>query len=150
MSSQLIQMLRTKEDLEILRGELMMLENALYQTTNKYNNVLRNDIRSWVSEIIVKESKNEGMDRYIKKMKGDLLEVPILTVSIYFEPSNLFIETISNWLKNNIDERLVVDILLNSASLGGIQLSYKGKYLDLSLRKSITNEFENMRLEQSK
>jgi hypothetical protein len=145
VESELLSKLRTKEDLDILRGELDLLENALYQSSNIYNDIIKNDIRSWVSEIVLKEGK-EDLSGYIKKIKVDLLKAPVLSASINFEPSSSFIEKLSLWLKKNIDEKIVVDLLLNTASLGGIQLSYKGKYLDLSLRKKISAELSNMRL----
>ena len=148
MESELLSKLRTKDDLDILRGELDLLENALYQTNTLYNDVIKNDIRSWVSEIILREGK-EDLKGYIKKIKADLLKLPVLSASINFEPSNSFIEKMSMWLKKNIDEKIVVDLLMNTASLGGIQLSYRGKYLDLSLRKKISAELSNLRLNTS-
>lgn len=148
MESELLSKLRTKDDLDILRGELDLLENALYQTNTLYNDVIKNDIRSWVSEIILREGK-EDLKGYIKKIKADLLKLPVLSASINFEPSNSFIEKMSIWLKKNIDEKIVVDLLMNTASLGGIQLSYRGKYLDLSLRKKISAELSNLRLNTS-
>jgi len=148
VESELLSKLRTKDDLDILRGELDLLENALYQTNTLYNDVIKNDIRSWVSEIILREGK-EDLKGYIKKIKADLLKLPVLSASINFEPSNSFIEKMSIWLKKNIDEKIVVDLLMNTASLGGIQLSYRGKYLDLSLRKKISAELSNLRLNTS-
>ena len=145
VESELLLKLRTKDDLDILRGELDLLENALYQSGIKYDNIIKNDIRSWVSEIILKEG-NEDLTGYIKKIRADLLKIPVLSASINFEPSTSFIETMSIWLKRNIDEKMVVDLLMNTASLGGIQLSYKGKYLDLSLRKRITGELSTITL----
>ena len=51
-----------------------------------------------------------------------------------------------SWLKKYVNEKMVVDLLLNSSTLGGIQLSYKGKYIDLSLRKKIVGEMETVKL----
>jgi len=146
MVSQLLTKLRTKDDLDILRGELYLLENSLYQTTNKYDNTIRNDIRNWVSDILLQESKDIDISKYIKDLKNDLQEIPVLTASMNFEPSSSFVETVSTWIKGNVDERIVIDILLNTSTLGGVQLSYRGKYLDLSLRKRISAELENVTL----
>ena len=146
MPSQLLTTLRTKEDLDILRGELDILKNALYQSRNMYEDVIHNSIRSWVSEIILKETNRETMEDYIKDLEAELLKLPVLSASINFEPSQTFVELLSNWLKKYVSENIVVDILLNTASIGGIQLSYKGKYLDLSLRKRISAELESFSL----
>ena len=146
MVSQLLTKLRTKDDLDILRGELYLLENSLYQTTNKYDNTIRNDISNWVSDILLQESKDIDISKYIKDLKNDLQEIPVLTASMNFEPSSSFVETVSTWIKGNVDERIVIDILLNTSTLGGVQLSYRGKYLDLSLRKRISAELENVTL----
>lgn len=146
MSSQLLIKLRTREDLEILKGELDLLENTLYQTDKKYEDVIHNDIRSWVSEIILNESKKTELPIYIKNLKKDLANVPVLSASINFEPSASFLELMSDWLKINVNEMMVVDLLMNSSTLGGIQLSFRGKYMDLSLRKKIVGEMETVKL----
>lgn len=144
VTSQLLTKLRTKEDLDILRGELDMLENALYQSDKIYKDTIHNDIRKWISETILNESKNIDLSSYIKELRKDLENIPVLSASINFEPSLSFIEQISDWLKKNVNERMVIDILLNTSTLGGIQLSYRGKYLDLSLRKRISEELEEV------
>ena len=146
MSSQLIKILRTKDDLDILQGELDVLEGALYQTDIKYNDVINNDIRSWVSEIVIKESTKDTLKEYISNLRKDIKTIPVLSMSIYFEPSLTFIEKMSAWFKTNVDEKIVIDIMLNTAMLGGTQLSYNGKYIDLSLRKRISKELENVSL----
>jgi len=146
MQSQLVSKLRTKDDLDILKGELDMIENAIYHTDIKYEDVLRSDIRSWVSEIIIRESEGQDLGSYVKKLRDDIVGVPILSASIYFEPSLSFTETISAWLKKNVSQNIVIEVLQNSSVLGGIQLSYKGKYLDLTLRKKIAKELESITL----
>lgn len=146
MSSQILTKLRTKDDLDILKGELSTLENAIYHTDINYEDVLRNDIRSWVSEIIRQESSGADLEKYIKNLRSELESVPIVSASISFEPSANFIERISGWLKSNVNKQIVIDLMLNSSSLGGIQLSYRGKYLDLSLRKRLSVELDKVTL----
>ncbi len=147
--SELFSKLKTLEDLEILKGEIDRLENALYQTNVNYNDILKNDIRDWVSEVITRESKEVGFEKYLEKIKKDLISIPVLSASVSFEPSTSFIEKLSLWLKSNISSDVVVDLLLNTQIIGGIQMSFKGKYLDLSLRKKISKELENITLSVS-
>ena len=139
----------TKDDLDILKGELESLEGAIYQSKDKYNEIIRSDIRSWVSEIVHKESAGKDVTKYIKELKNEIETVPVLSACIGFEPSSSFIESVSGWLKKNVDDKLVVDIVLNTMLLGGVQLSYAGKYLDLSLRKKISKELENVNFSKS-
>lgn len=146
MVSELIQKLRTKDDLETLRGELDVLRNTLYQSDTNYSEVLKNEVRGWVSEIITRESKDTDVKEYLDEIDKSLNLVPVLVVAISFEPSEKFIEKLSNWLKENIAKDLVVDILFNTQLIGGIQLSFRGKYLDISLRKKIAKELETVSL----
>src|SRR3989304_4529201 len=83
MQSQLVSKLRNKDDLDILKGELDMIENAIYHTDIKYEDVLRSDIRSWVSEIIIRESEGQDLGSYVKKLRDDIVGVPILSASIF-------------------------------------------------------------------
>lgn len=146
MVSELLQKLRTKDDLETLRGELDVLRNAMYQSDTNYPEVLKNEVRGWVSEIIGRESKDMDAKEYLDEIDKSLSSVPILVVAISFEPSEKFIEKLSSWLKDNISKDLVIDILFNMQLIGGIQLSFRGKYLDLSLRKKISKELETVSL----
>jgi hypothetical protein len=146
MVSELLQRLRTQDDLEILRGELDVLRNAIYQSGTNYSDVLKNEVRGWVSEIIGRESKDRDIKEYFDEIDKSLSSVPVLAVAISFEPSEKFVEKLSTWLKENISKDLVVDILFNTQLIGGIQLSFRGKYLDLSLRKKIAKELEAVSL----
>jgi len=146
MSSLLLQNIRTTDDIDLLKDELEALKNTLYQSTNKYNNILNSGIRNWVSEIIKKEANKENMEEYIENIYKEMRSRQIISIGINFEPSELFIDTMSLWLKKNVNDKLVVDIILNSTIIGGVQISYKGKYLDLSLRKRISSEFKNLKL----
>lgn len=144
--SELLSKIRTLEDLDILKGEVELLQNAIYQTNTKYDDVLNSGVRGWVSQIILSESKEVGMERYLEDLKRSLGTITILSASISFEPSLSFIEKISFWLKTNVSRDLVIDLLYNAHIIGGMQFSYKGKYLDLSLRKKISKELENVTL----
>jgi len=146
MDSQLLLKIRTKDDLDILRGELDILRNALYQSNNKYNEVIKNEVRSWVGEIIITESGGGDIKKYLDGVDKALLAIPVLSAAISFEPSEKFIDNLSGWLKENISKNIVVDVLLNTSLIGGIQLAFKGKYLDLSLRKKIAKELETVSL----
>ena len=146
MVSELLQRLRTQDDLEILRGELDVLRNAIYQSGTNYSDVLKNEVRGWVSEIIGRESKDRDIKKYFDEIDKSLSSAPVLAVAISFEPSEKFVEKLSTWLKENISKDLVVDILFNTQLIGGIQLSFRGKYLDLSLRKKIAKELEAVSL----
>ena len=142
MVTQLISKLRTKEDLELLRGELDLLKNSLYQKDNNYKEVLENDIRGWVSEIISIEAKDMEIGKYLDDMEMLLKSVQILSASLAFEPSDSFVDRFSQFIKKNVSPGIVVDFLFNPQLIGGTQLSFKGKYVDLSLRKKIIQEFD--------
>ena len=146
MSSQIITKLRTKEDLDLIQVELELLKKSLYQKDANYNDVLKNDIRSWVAEIISDESKETGIEKYLNDSEEFLKSVVVLSASISFEPSDVFIDRFSEYVKTNVSKQTVVDFLFNPQLIGGVQLSFKGKYIDLSIRKKITQEFESTTL----
>lgn len=146
MNSQIITKLRTKEDLDLLQGELELLKNSLYQKDRNYKEVLENDIRSWVSEIVTSESKEAGIEKYLEDAEAGLKSVSIVSAVIAFEPSDSFINRFSVFIKTNVSPNAVIDFLFNRELLGGIQLSYRGKYIDLSLRGRVAKEFDDPEL----
>ncbi len=142
--TQLIQNLRTKDDLLLLKEEIQQLKNALYQKDINYNDVLNKNTRKWVSDIIAKESEEKDRIVYFEEVENEIKNVLEITVAIAFEPSTEFIERLSIWLKTAVSERAIVDFSVNSRILGGIQISHKGKYIDLSLKKKVTNEINKL------
>ena len=65
------------------------------------------------------------------------MKLPVLKIHLAFLPTPSFIKELSDWLKRNLKRKVLLDVEVNPAIVGGAILEYKGKYLDLSLRREL-------------
>ena len=82
-------------------------------------------------------SDKERILKELKKTKKELLKLPVLKIQLAFSPTPSFIKEISDWLKRNLKKKVLLDVEVNPVIVGGAILEYRGKYLDLSLKKEI-------------
>ncbi len=82
-------------------------------------------------------SDKERILKELKETKEELLKLPVLKIQLAFSPTPSFIKEISNWLKRNLKKKVLLDVEVNPAIVGGAILEYRGRYLDLSLKKEI-------------
>lgn len=146
----LIELTKTTQDLVDLEEEINALSNSLYNTEiNKFDQILEESVRvSMASEIkkLLKSCKISGKDE-IKNFLTDAYQtissLPILILTLAFEPSEQVIYNISSWVRTNFEERIILDLVLDRRLLGGTLIEYKGKYYDYSVRKKLEENFEN-------
>ncbi|MCD6114696.1 F0F1 ATP synthase subunit delta [bacterium] len=82
-------------------------------------------------------SNKEKILKELEETKEELLKLPVLKIQLAFSPSPSFIKEISDWLKRNLKKKVLLDVEVNPVIVGGAILEYRGRYLDLSLKKEI-------------
>ena len=82
-------------------------------------------------------SDKEKILKELEETKEELLKLPVLKIQLAFSPTPSFIKEISDWLKRNLKKKVLLDVEVNPVIVGGAILEYRGRYLDLSLKKEI-------------
>jgi hypothetical protein len=143
MYSEIIQQLRTKEETYYLLDEVDLLLKTIYRSTSKYDDVLINDTRKWVADIITNEMEKEkiGKEEYLKGLKGEINKLKVLDLTISFEPSNSTVNHISSWVKENLGETIIINFINDPKIIAGAMISYNGRYIDLSLLTKFNQSF---------
>ena len=146
MYKSFIQRVKTKQDVYKLQDELDLLLKALYQNKDKYDDILLNSIRNWVGQLISEEvSKNQiSIEDYLQGLKKELEIVKVINLTISFEPTSSAIEHICNWARQNLDQQIVIDFITDPKIIAGAIISYKGKYIDLSLLTKFNESFDEL------
>jgi F0F1-type ATP synthase delta subunit len=60
-----------------------------------------------------------------------------MRIVIAFEPRPEFIKKIILWLREELKQKVILDLILNSEIVGGAIIEYQGKELDFSIAKKI-------------
>lgn len=125
---------RTKEEEEVLLEELSEIYESLYRTVpGTTQQVLDQKVRRQVAGLI-KERLNE---KFLKDLMEKIKSRRKLILTLAIDPSEDIISEVYEWASKNISEDMVLDINIDKSILGGVQISYQGKYFDYTLKKTI-------------
>ncbi len=134
---------RTLEEVNELALELDLLLTSIYESGERgFDSVLKHKVRSWVALNIATEVAGSKLSKeaYLKQLKATLEQLAKVDMTIAFEPTDAFIDEILHFLRGVLGESVVIDLKVDKSLLGGVLVSYKGKYKDFSLLKVFNNE----------
>lgn len=132
MYSDLYFLVKTKQDWDLLLGEIDILVNSLYKLKDgKWEEVLATKVRKSVAEKLAKYK--DQMD----KIREVIVKMRTLKLITAVELPQTGIDKISDWVKSNLGEDVVLEITLDPAIIGGSIVYWNGKIGDFSLKKKL-------------
>lgn len=146
MYKDILQNIRTKDEAEKLLEEIETLEESLYKDHGStFEEVLNKKIRNWVKVEIEKLlSSGKSNKEVLENLKNKIEDVSFLKLSIAFEPTSAGIDSFFDFVKEHAGSNVLLDITYDPAILGGAQVSYKGEYRDLSLKKKFNENYSKI------
>ena len=144
--SQVLNLVLTTDDREKLLYEIETLKNSLYgSSSDKFENALKNEVRLGFSQIIAEEIQGQDPGHYLETLYNQLLELQEVKLEIAYEASMGSISRIHEVLVRLIGYNIIIDLSINKYILGGTVIIFRGKYLDLSMRKIFDAEVKSAR-----
>ncbi|OGM32104.1 hypothetical protein A2803_00880 [Candidatus Woesebacteria bacterium RIFCSPHIGHO2_01_FULL_44_21] len=135
MYSDILVLVRTTFEREILLGELMALKDSLFEPKKGPENILKDEVRVSVANIIrSKLEKGEKLESYIDGLVRTLDGLTEVKFELPKEPTEREIGLIYDWLTTNVPSGAIIAYSINPSVLGGATISHKGRYYDGSLR----------------
>jgi len=138
MPSELLTTLLTTDDRELLRNELGRLKSAVFKLKKgNLTDVLKSQVRVDVARVIESELRDQKKDpeHYFEEILAQLDTLPILQLTIAFEPTQLSLEHWSSQAAEALGEGVVLQITVQPEMIGGAIIVWKGRYVDVSLKK---------------
>jgi len=71
---------------------------------------------------------------FLLKMQDTIAHLPVLDITIAFEPKEKTLQDMTEWFIMNIKRQMLLNITLNTDIIGGAQLGFNGKYFDASIK----------------
>lgn len=151
MFSDVLSAIKTRDDINEALSILDQLEQTVFKTNH-------NEVEQFVSEsanyklgkilisnlsLSTDSTTNNGhvsLSKIISSLKDRLRSMRVLSLTLVFLPTANEVDTIADWVKRNIGEDVVIDILSQKEIMSGVKISFCGKYADYSLRTKL-NEF---------
>lgn len=118
---ELFERIITVNDLEHFTAEVDRSIESMYDMENNVNLKNRSELEERFSNI-----------------KELARKIPVLTIFTAVSLPYLTIVEIANWLKRNVKNKVILNVVLDSSLLGGSVLLYKGIYKDFSLISEVS------------
>lgn len=102
------------------------------------------DIEGFDMELL-KSIKNDDFVNLNEYIENFIKSAQSLSVYLVFSPEKEQLKEIGEWMRTNLkNPRLVFDIKVDAALIGGCAIAYKGVYKDYSLRAKISANKEKL------
>ncbi len=146
----------TKLDLNLIALEIDSIRSGLYSTdrfdVSKY---LKTKVSSFAYQFIkyyIEDLKKTSLDTLGKSSNEHILSLlsemqtfldghAVVKVTLSCEMSDGFVFNLHHKLKDLISEDFVLDLSVNADKLGGLIITYAGKYFDYSIKSAVYNSF---------
>jgi hypothetical protein len=131
--SELLSQLVTSRDVNLLRQELEALQAAAYKVKkDSFAEALKTSVRAWVAEWMTAAIKKDGTDpqKFIDGLLAEIQQLPVVEITIAFEPTQANIERIHNQVVTAIGHQVLIDLKTDQSLIAGATLSVGGKYHD--------------------
>lgn len=143
----IIKEIRTKDDLMFLRAGLEDLGRNIYSTGEKtWEEVLKNALPERFSAPLLKlcgelspEERLAKFKELLPELADDISKMRVLKIDLVFEPTGGMVESLNNWVDEELGYEVVLEIGYEKTLLGGARLVFGGKYGDFSAAKYLEN-----------
>lgn len=153
MYSNILQSAKTVSQREMLISEIDRLITSLFKTNEEDFNKALSAIRTETAQLIRDEFLNknnpsrEGIKNFLSEQKAKLEKLRKIQLTIAISLSERLIGRIYDWIIKNIGDGYILDIEVNESILGGAAITFEGRYIDLSLKKSLDEVFSTNKKE---
>ena len=138
--------LRTKDERDLLRNEIAELEAAVFRSdpkamekilTSHFSEHLASAMRKIFQDPLFKDNP-ESLRNFFHDLRNTIDRLPLLKLSIAFNPSEEMIARLHEWIQKNLGPGVVLDISYDSMMLGGVRIIFAGRYKEMTLAQMIT------------
>ena len=145
LPKQIIELVPTTEARATLLAEIDALTKSVYQTEGSFDKTLESGVRSEIKTVISAVTKQDQTPKQkeatLTALRDAVLALPLLHMTLAFEPSARGIAAFSEKARSYFGPDVVLDIVVDPALFGGAQISYNGRYTDLSLAAKMETYF---------
>ena len=65
--------------------------------------------------------------QFLKELVAFIKKIPVVKISIAFEPTNTFLMKLNSQISATIGKRIILDVVINQYLIGGAVIEYNGK-----------------------
>jgi F0F1-type ATP synthase delta subunit len=133
---------KTKAQAHDFTTRIAAITEKIYETSFALEPVLQEILgmkkKDLLMTLIHKENINTDSAADLKKffltMQDTLIKLPVITLTIAFEPQETTLQVLSDWFSFNLKKQVLFDIETNTQLIAGAKIKYNGTYADFSVK----------------
>ena len=130
----------TSDDLATRINEVTELNRLLYLVdTKSFTQRIADKVSPGLFKIILTLDQQKQLptatsqlEDFFIALRSFLSKLPRMTLTIAFEPTESFIQSLADWFGKNLAGKTVLEILVKREIIAGVVIEYNGKYKDYS------------------
>ncbi len=151
LTTSVLETIATTEDASELNEQIDRLLTTIYQTERSdiataLDATLSTNISKSIKNYLYKTNtiltNEEEVRLSLKKLQEEVRHANILSLTLAFSPTKKMVTNISQMVKHEFGENILIELSVNPELVGGAVIIYNGKYIDLSLQKKLAILFE--------
>jgi F0F1-type ATP synthase delta subunit len=83
-------------------------------------------------------ASNSALSEFFNLIIQKISSLPVVTLTIAFEPDNQTLRDLSQWFTLNINRQVVFEIIVDPKLIAGAAITYNGRYEDYSVKTKFT------------
>jgi hypothetical protein len=85
-------------------------------------------------ETKIMTTSNQALTEFLKTIQDRIHALPVLSISLAFEPTEQTLKVISEWFLLNMHKQVLFDITVQPQLLAGAAINYNGRFADFSIK----------------
>lgn len=146
MQDRLLKNIKTKEEADLLKEELELLIELIYESKADLFSLIREKVRASTYDLLNEAlRKVENKEAFLRELLVKLDKISVVSLILSFEPSKAAVERFHSFIEEATRKPVILDIGYDPGIIGGVILIYEGKFKDFSFKKIFEKVFEESR-----
>jgi hypothetical protein len=128
------------------------ISDKIYQTGFNIDTELTNNFGIEKKENFLRLLRNHkinpqsasGLKEFINKILEKISAIPVLSLTIAFEPNQETLNKLSEWFILNASKEVVFEIKVNPKIVGGATINFNGQFKDYSIKETFDHVVLNV------
>lgn len=151
LSFDILNIIMTKKEATDFVTNIDILINSLFNLKidieKKMAEILSSKQKQALTALIKKSGINlkdaMGLQNFLKELRSGVESLPVVALTLAFEPKEENIKNISDWFALNLKKEVLLEITVDPKIIAGAVVVFGGNYRDFSVKKILTEKFEN-------
>ncbi|HWY78765.1 MAG TPA: F0F1 ATP synthase subunit delta [Candidatus Sulfotelmatobacter sp.] len=136
----------TKTEANIFLSRITTISEMAFQTNFNLEKALQEQLGINKSDRLLVLMQNNNINTeslsavkdFFRLLSEKLTMLPMLTLTIAFEPQVQTLKALSEWCLVNLHKQMLFEITVDTSLVGGALISNNGKFFDFSIRPTVT------------